>query len=83
MRIGALVAVAGAMMIASAEAEPIVLSPDKSIPIRIDAERIDVDGKIATMSDAQVSQGGMRVRCKTLTVRYDGAKTIQQLECEH
>ncbi len=38
MRIGAsLAAAAGAMIIVRAEAEPIVLSPDKSIPLSIDA----------------------------------------------
>jgi hypothetical protein len=41
MRIRAVVA-AAAMIIVSAEAEPQVLSPDKSIPLRIDAEHTDV-----------------------------------------
>jgi hypothetical protein len=85
MRIGAFVAAAaGTMMIVSAEAEPIVLSPDKSIPLRIDAKYTDLNKreKIAIFSDAQVSQGDMRWRCKLLTARYDGDKTPQQLECE-
>jgi lipopolysaccharide export system protein LptA len=84
MRIGAFIAaVAATMMIASAEAEPLVLSPDKGIPLRIDAKHVDVNEqeKIATYSDAQVSQGDVRVQCKSLTVRYDDAKA--QFDCEH
>jgi hypothetical protein len=85
MRIGAFVAAAaGTMMIVSAEAEPIVLSPDKSIPLSIDAKHVDTKNKekIAIFSDAQVSQGNMHWRCRLLTVRYDDAKTPQQFECE-
>lgn len=85
MRIGALVAAAaGTMMIVSAEAEPIVLSPDKSIPVRVDAKRVTMHekGKSATFSDAQIFQGDTHWQCKTLNVRYDDAKAIQQFECE-
>lgn len=85
MRIGAFVAaVAGTMMIVSADAEPIALSPDKSIPLSIDAKHVDVNKKekIAIFSDAQVSQGDMHWRCKLLTIGYDNGKTPQQFECE-
>jgi hypothetical protein len=37
--------------------------------------------KIATFSEAQVSQGDMRIQCRSLIARY-AAETIQQLECE-
>jgi lipopolysaccharide export system protein LptA len=85
MRIAAFVtAVAGTMMIVSAEAEPIVLSPDRSIPLSIDAKRTDTNEKekITIFSDALVSQGDMHWRCKLLTVRYDDAKASRQFECE-
>jgi hypothetical protein len=85
MRIGAFLAAAAAtMMIVSAEAEPIVLPPDKSIPLSIDAKHANINKteKIAIFSDVQVSQGDMHWRCKLLTVRYDDAKAPQQLECE-
>jgi lipopolysaccharide export system protein LptA len=85
MRIGSFVAAAaGTMIIAYAEAEPIMLSPDKNIPVRIDAKHVDVHEKekSATFSDAQVCQGDMRWQCKSLNVRYDDAKAPQQFECE-
>jgi hypothetical protein len=37
--------------------------------------------KIAIFSEAQVSQGDMRIQCRSLIARY-AAETIQQLECE-
>jgi lipopolysaccharide export system protein LptA len=70
MRIGAfLSAAAGTMIIVRAEAEPIVLSPDKSIPLSIDAKHADIKKKekIAIFSDVQVSQGDMHWRCKSVT----------------
>jgi lipopolysaccharide export system protein LptA len=84
MRIGAFfAAAAGTMMIVGAEAEPIAVSPDKSIPLSIDAKRAEINKKekIAIYSDAQITQGDMHWQCKLLTVRYDDAGT-SQLECE-
>jgi lipopolysaccharide export system protein LptA len=74
----------GTMTIVSSTAQSrTVVTRDKEVPLRIDAKSVAVHEreKTAIFSDAHVSQGDMRMQCRSLIARYAG-ETIQQLECE-
>jgi hypothetical protein len=76
---------AGAMIVSTAAQSGTIITPDKKVRLRIDANSVAVHEreKIAIFSEAHVSQGDMRIHCRSLIARYaDDRMTIQQLECE-